>query len=68
LSDRLGHSVMLDLHTASKPLQSVATAAEEAEVSRMSEAERAINEDETVKQMREKFGAKIVPDSVQPIQ
>jgi DNA polymerase-3 subunit gamma/tau len=68
LSDRLGHAVMLDLHTASKPLQSVATAAEEAEVSRMSEAERAINEDETVKQMREKFGAKIVPDSVQPIQ
>ena len=68
LSDRLGHAVMLDLHTASKPLQSVATVAEAAEVSRMSEAERAINEDETVKQMREKFGAKIVPDSVQPIQ
>jgi len=68
LSDCLGHAVMLDLHTATKPLQSVAAAAEEAEVSRMSEAERAINEDETVKQMREKFSAKIVPDSVQPIQ
>ena len=68
LSDCLGHAVMLDLHTATKPLQSMAAAAEAAEVSRMSEAERAINEDETVKQMREKFDAKIVPDSVQPIQ
>jgi len=68
LSNRLGHSVMLDLHTASKPLHSVAAAAEAAEVSRMSEAERAINDDPTVKQIREKFGAKIVPDSIQPIQ
>jgi len=68
LSDRLGHAVMLDLHTATKPLQSVAAAAEAVEVSRMSEAERSISEDPTVKQIREKFGAKIVPDSVQPIQ
>jgi len=68
LSDRLGHAVMLDLHTATKPLQSVAAAAESVEVSRMSEAERSISEDPTVKQIREKFGAKIVPDSVQPIQ
>ena len=68
LSARLGHPVMLDLHTANKPLQSVAAAAEAAEVSRMSEAERAINDDPTVKQIREKFAAKIVPDSIQPIQ
>jgi DNA polymerase-3 subunit gamma/tau len=68
LSDRLGHAVMLDLHTASKPLQSVAAAADAAKVTRMSEAERAINDDPTVKQIREKFGAKIVPDSIQPIQ
>jgi len=68
LSDRLGHTVMLDLHTASEPLQSVAAAAEAAEVSRMSEAERAISEDPTVRQIKEKFGAKIVPDSLQPIQ
>jgi len=45
LSDRLGHAVMLDLHTATKPLQSVAAAAEAVEVSRMSEAERSISED-----------------------
>ncbi len=68
LSDRLGHAVMLDLHTASEPLQSVAAAAAAAEVNRISEAERAISEDPTVKQIREKFGAKIVPDSIQPLQ
>ena len=68
LSERLGHSVMLDLHTASKPLESVAAATEAAEISRMSEAERAINEDLTVQQLKEKFAAKVVPDSIQPIQ
>jgi len=68
LSDRLGHAVMLDLHTASRPLKSVAATAEAAEVNRKSEAERAISEDPTVKQIKEEFGAKIVPDSVQPIQ
>ena len=68
LSDRLGHAVKLDLHTASKPLQSVATAAAAVTMNRLSEAERAISEDPTVKQIREKFGAKIVPDSVQPLQ
>jgi len=68
LSDCLGHAVMLDLHTAAKPLQSVAAAADAAESNRMSEAARAINEDETVQEIREKFDAKIVPDSIQPLQ
>jgi len=68
LSDRLGHTVMLDLHTASKPLQSVAAATKAAELNRMSEAERAIDEDSTVQEIKEKFEAKIVPDSIQPIQ
>ena len=68
LSDRLGHAVMLDLHTATEPLQSVAAAAQAAEVNRMTEAKRAIDEDPTVKEMKEKFGAKIVPDTIQPMQ
>ncbi len=68
LSDRLGHAVKLDLHTASEPLQSVAAAVQKDEISRASDAERAINEDPTVTQIREKFDAKIVPDSVQPLQ
>jgi len=68
LATRLGHTVMLDLHTASEPLESVAVAAERAEVNRISEAERAIDDDPTVQEIKEQFGAKIIPDSIQPIQ
>ena len=68
LSTRLGHAVMLDLHTASEPLKSVAAATERAQVNRMSDAERAIEDDSTVQEIKNKFGAKIVPDSIQPLQ
>ena len=68
LSSRLGHPVKLDLHKASEPLKSVAAAAERAEVKRMTEAERAIEEDPTVQDIKKKFGAKIIPDSIQPLQ
>ena len=68
LSSNLGHPVKLDLHKASEPVKSVAEAAQRAEVNRMSEAERAIDEDPTVKEIKKKFGAKIVPDSIQPLQ
>jgi DNA polymerase-3 subunit gamma/tau len=68
LSSRLGHSVKLDLHKASEPVKSVAAAEHRAEVNRMSEAERAIDEDATVQDIKKKFGAKIVPDSIQPLQ
>jgi DNA polymerase-3 subunit gamma/tau len=68
LSTRLGHPVILDLHSTSGSLKSVATATERAEVNRISEAERAIDEDATVQDIKKTFGAKIVPDSIQPIQ
>ena len=68
LSKHLGHAVVLDLHSASRPLESVAAASERAEHSRMSEAERAIDDDPTVQDIKDKFGAKIVPDSIQPLQ
>jgi DNA polymerase-3 subunit gamma/tau len=68
LSSNLGHPVKLDLHKASEPVKSVAEAAQRAEVNRMSEAERAIDEDPTVKEIKKKFAAKIIPDSIQPLQ
>jgi len=68
LSSRLGHRVKLDLHKASEPVKSVAADAHRAEINRMSEAERAIEEDPTVQDIKKKFGAKIVPDSIQPLQ
>ena len=68
LSDRLGHPVRLDLHKASEPLKSVAAAAHRAELDRMSEAERTIEEDPTVQDIKKEFGARVVPDSIQPLQ
>jgi len=68
LSSHLGHAVRLDLHTANGPVKSVAAAKVTAEADRMSEAERAIDEDSTVQDLKDKFGAKIVPDSIQPLQ
>ena len=68
LSDRLGHPVKLDLHKASEPVKSVAAEAHRAELDRMSEAERTIEEDSTVQDIKKEFGAKVVPDSIQPLQ
>jgi len=68
LSSRLGHSVKLDLYKASEPVKSVAAKEHSAEVNRMSEAESAIDEDSTVQDIKKKFGAKIIPDSIQPLQ
>jgi len=68
LSSHLGQEVKLDLHGATEPLQSVAAAEMRAEVKRLTEAERAIEEDPTVQEIKQEFGAKIVPDSIQPIQ
>lgn len=68
LSSRIGNAVMLELHTASEPLKSIAVAEQKTELHRMSEAERAIEEDLTVQEIKKKFGAKIIPDSIQPLQ
>jgi hypothetical protein len=34
----------------------------------MSEAEKAINDDPTIKSLKEQMGAKLVEDSIQPLQ
>ncbi|MCW8926955.1 MAG: DNA polymerase III subunit gamma/tau, partial [Xanthomonadales bacterium] len=68
LSERLGQSVLLDLHTASEPVESVAAIAQRQVDDRFSEAERVIKEDPTVQEIKDKFGAQIVPDTIQPLQ
>jgi len=68
LTGHLGYTVTLTLHAATEPVKSVAAATELAEITRMSEAERAIDEDPTVQAIKKQFGAKIVPDSIQPLQ
>jgi DNA polymerase-3 subunit gamma/tau len=68
LAARLGHPVLLDLHAATEPVESVAAVAQREVDDRMIEAQREINEDPTVKEIKERFGAAVVPDSVQPLQ
>lgn len=68
LSERLGQAVMLDLHTASEPVESVAAIAQREVDDQFSDAERAIQDDPTVQEIKDKFGAQIVPDTIQPLQ
>ncbi len=69
LSDQLGHAVMIrliddegaDLHTQAK--------LDEQQLNiRMTDAERAINEDPVIKSLKERFGARIIENSIQPVQ
>lgn len=68
LSNHLGEQVTLELHTANGPVKSVAAEVEREAINKISDAERSIDEDSTVQELKSKFGAKIVPDSIQPLQ
>jgi DNA polymerase-3 subunit gamma/tau len=68
LSSQIGHAVNVDLRQVSEPLRTPAAVSEQAEVRRRSEAEHAIEQDPTVRTLRDRFGAHIIEDSVQPLQ
>ena len=68
LSSQLGHPVDLALHTANEPVVTPAVVGEKAALQRMNEAELAIEQDPTVKALKERFSAEVVEDSVQPLQ
>jgi DNA polymerase-3 subunit gamma/tau len=68
LSSQLGHPVQLAIHTASEPVVTPAVVVEQATQQKMSEAERSIEQDPTVRVLKERFGAEVVEDSVQPLQ
>ncbi len=68
LSSQLGHQVDLALQTAKEPVTTPAVVSEQASVKRMSEAERAIEEDPTIRELKDQLGARIVEDSIQPLQ
>jgi DNA polymerase-3 subunit gamma/tau len=68
LSSQIGQPVDLALHTAKEEVVTAAALSEQAEVRRMSEAERAIANDPTVKSLKERFAARVVDDSIQPLQ
>jgi DNA polymerase-3 subunit gamma/tau len=68
LSSQLGQPVNLALHTAGEPLVTAASISQNAELKRRSEAELAIDSDPTVRSLKERFGARVLEDSIQPLQ
>ena len=69
ISARVGHSVSVRLFDEEGTQLHTAAALEEQQVRQsMSEAEKAINEDPTVRALKEQMGAQVVEDSIQPLQ
>jgi DNA polymerase-3 subunit gamma/tau len=69
ISSRLGHTVNVRIiDNESTELQTAAALEAQKVRASMSDAERAINDDPTVRELKEQMGAKLVEDSIQPIQ
>ncbi len=69
ISDQLGHPVMIRLtDTEDVGLPTAAKLEEQQLHTKLSDAERAIDEDPTVRALKDQFGARIVEDSIQPLQ
>jgi len=69
ISDQLGHQVNVRIVDEESTEMRTAAAIEEQKVREsMSEAEKAINDDPTVKALKEQMGAQLVEDSIQPLQ
>ena len=69
VAELLGHPVRIQLGDGSAArLQTAAEADHRRAQQTMSEAERSIKEDPTVKDLKERMGARIIDDSIQPIQ
>ncbi len=62
----LGRPVKLEIHSGRPEVETPAAAVKRQQADRQREAERAIENDSTVRGLREKFNARVVPDSVQP--
>jgi DNA polymerase-3 subunit gamma/tau len=69
ISEQVGHAVNVRLVDEKSPALQTAAAIEQQKVhDSMSEAEKAINDDPTIKSLKEQMGAKLVEDSIQPLQ
>jgi DNA polymerase-3 subunit gamma/tau len=69
LSEQLGHAVMVRLiDDESADLRTQASLDEQQLRITMTDAERAINEDPVIQSLKERFGARIIEDSIQPLQ
>ena len=69
ISRKVGHAVAINLiDSDNTELITAAAQDEHKNLQNMSEAEKAINDDSTVKALKEQLGARIVDDSIQPLQ
>jgi DNA polymerase-3 subunit gamma/tau len=69
ISQKVGHAVAVNLiDSDSSELKTAATLDKHENLQNMSEAEKAINDDPTVKALKEQLGARIVEESIQPLQ
>ena len=69
ISEKMGHSVRVKLIDGDGQEISTAAALDEQQAHQsMSDAAKAINDDPTVKALKEQLGARIVEDSIQPLQ
>ena len=69
ISDQMGHPVSIRIiDQENSELQTAAALDEQRVRDSMSEAEKAINDDPTVKSLKEQMGALLVEDSIQPLQ
>lgn len=69
ISQKVGHTVAIKLiDSDGKVLITAAALDKHKTLQNMSEAEKAINDDPTVKALKEQLGARIVEDSIQPLQ
>ena len=69
ISESMGHPVNIRiLDEEGGELQTAAALEEQKLRQSMSEAEKAINDDPTVKSLKEQMGARLVEDSIQPLQ
>jgi len=69
ISEKMGHAVCVKLvDSEGQDIVSAAALDEQKVRQDMSEAEKAINDDPTVKALKDQLGAHIVEDSIQPLQ
>jgi DNA polymerase-3 subunit gamma/tau len=69
ISEKIGHPVRIKLiDSEGRDIVTAAALDEQKMRQNMSEAEKAINDDPTVKALKEQLGAHIVEDSIQPLQ
>ena len=69
ISQKVGHTVAIKLvDSEGTELITAAALDQQKSLQNMSEAEKSINDDPTVKALKEQLGARIVEDSIQPLQ